>query len=111
VRRLEAFGAFVELVPGIDGLVHVSRLALDRRVSHPRQVVSPGDQVDVTVVAFDADKRRIGLSMVEQARRARDAAEIEERAETEAAIAPGAQRGSLGTLGDLLPRSGRKPDR
>ena len=38
VRRLEQFGAFVELAPGIDGLVHVSRMALDRRVSHPRQV-------------------------------------------------------------------------
>ncbi len=42
VRRLEQFGAFVELAPGLDGLVHVSRLALDRRVSHPRQIVSIG---------------------------------------------------------------------
>jgi len=50
VRRLEQFGAFVELAPGIDGLVHVSRLALDRRVSHPRQIVSIGDTVEVTVV-------------------------------------------------------------
>src|SRR5207248_3096846 len=45
VRRLEQFGAFVELAPGIDGLVHVSRLALDRRLSHARQI-GPGAHVD-----------------------------------------------------------------
>src|SRR4029077_12919806 len=42
VQRLEQFGAFVELAPGLDGLVHVSRMALDRRVSPPRPVVSAG---------------------------------------------------------------------
>src|SRR5947199_312137 len=57
VRRLEQFGAFVELAPGLDGLVHVSRLAVDRRVSHPRQIVSIGQIVDVTVVELDVGKR------------------------------------------------------
>src|SRR5262249_53241762 len=79
VQRLEQFGAFVELAPGLDGLVHVSRLALDRRVAHPRQIVSIGDTVDVTVVEVDPVKRRIGLSMVEGARRAKEAAEADER--------------------------------
>src|SRR5205823_2481620 len=82
VRRLEQFGAFVELAPGLDGLVHVSRLALDRRVSHPRQIVSIGDTVDVTVVELDPVKRRIGLSMVERAAQAKEAAEVEERRDT-----------------------------
>src|SRR5262249_5087306 len=69
VRRLEQFGAFVEIAPGLEGLVHVSRLALDRRISHPRQVVTIGDEVDVTVLSVDVEKRRVALSMVESARR------------------------------------------
>jgi len=109
VRRLEPFGAFVELVPGIDGLVHVSRVVLDRRISHPRQVLTIGDEVDVTVVEVDPVKRRIGLSMVERAKQAKDATEAEERRDTETFLAkPDAQTG-LGTLGDLLSRS--KPNR
>jgi small subunit ribosomal protein S1 len=109
VRRLESFGAFIEIAPGIDGLVHVSRLALDRRVAHPRQVVSIGDSVDATVVEVDAAKRRIGLSLVEGERRARDAADAETRRDTEAHLARPGHEASLGTLGDLL-RS-RKPGR
>ena len=53
VRRLESFGAFVEIAPGIDGLVHVSKLVLDRRIAHPRQVLGIGDEVEVTVLAVD----------------------------------------------------------
>jgi small subunit ribosomal protein S1 len=105
VRRLEQFGAFVELAPGLDGLVHVSRMALDRRVAYPRQVVSIGDAVDVTVVELDPAKRRIGLSMVEGAKQAKDAAEAEERRDTEAHLAASDERAPLGTLGDLLARS------
>jgi small subunit ribosomal protein S1 len=108
VARLENFGAFVEISPGLDGLVHVSKMALDRRVSHPRQMVSEGDEVDVTVVAIDTEKRRIGLSMVEQARYQRDAAEIRERGEQQAAIAAANKPRSMGTLGDLLAASKKK---
>jgi small subunit ribosomal protein S1 len=104
VRRLESFGAFVELAPGLDGLVHVSRMALDRRVAYPRQVVSIGDAVDVTVVEVDAAKRRIGLSMVERDRQAKDAAEAEERRDTESVLAKSGERTSFGTFGDLLRR-------
>jgi len=110
VRRLEQFGAFVEVAPGVDGLVHVSRLALDRRVSHPRQIVSIGDTVDVTVVEVDPAKRRIGLSMVERAKQAKDAAEVEERRHTDQVLARSSERASLGTLGELLAKSA-KPKR
>src|SRR5437016_4050302 len=105
VRRLEQFGAFVELAPGIDGLVHVSRLALDRRVSHPRQIVSIGDTVEVTVVELDLAKRRIGLSMVERTKQAKDGAEAEERRDTEKVLARSSEKPSLGTLADLLGKS------
>jgi len=105
VRRLEQFGAFVEIAPGIDGLVHVSRVVLDRRISHPRQVLSIGDEVDVTVVEVDPVKRRIGLSMVERAKEAKDAAEAEERRDTESFLAKPEEQAGFGTLGELLSRS------
>ncbi len=105
VRRLEPFGAFVELAPGVDGLVHVSKIALDRRISHPRQVVNVDDEVDVTVVALETDKRRIGLSMVEQARRTREGAEQAEQRETSDAVSSINRPRSLGTLADLISRT------
>jgi small subunit ribosomal protein S1 len=108
VRKLESFGAFVELAPGIDGLVHVSRMAMDRRVSHPKQVVAVDDEVDVTVVGIDTEQRRIALSMVEAAKRERDAAEHAERSENRAALAKANEPRGLGTLGDLLARKLKK---
>jgi len=105
VRRVEQFGAFVEIAPGLDGLVHVSQMVLDRRVAHPRQVVSVGDTVDVTIVSLDPEKRRIGLSMIERAKQMQDAGDAEARRETEAHLAQSNARSSLGTLGDLLAKS------
>lgn len=64
VARLQSFGAFIQLLPGVDGLVHVSAMSLDRRVKNPGDVVKVGDEVEATVVSTDWDKRRIGLSMV-----------------------------------------------
>ena len=110
VRKVESFGAFVELAPGVDGLVHVSRMAADRRIAHPKQAVSVGDEVDVTVIAVEPDKRRIALSMVEAARRERDATEQRERQEHSEALAKANEPRGLGTFGDLLARS-LKPKR
>jgi small subunit ribosomal protein S1 len=105
VRRLEQFGAFVEIAPGIDGLVHVSKIALDRRIAHPRNVLNIGDQVEVTVTGVDAAKRRISLSMIERARDAKAAGEARERAEEQAAIAEQNAPAKLGTLSDLLSKA------
>lgn len=102
VRRLEAFGAFVEIAPGLDGLVHVSKIVLDRRISHPRQALSIGDSVEVTIVSIDPAQRRISLSMVEQARRDRDRGETTARQEEAAAVAQMNESRSLGTLAELL---------
>jgi small subunit ribosomal protein S1 len=107
VRRMEQFGAFVELAPGLDGLVHVSRMVLDRRIAHPRQVLAVDQEVEVTVVEIDPAKRRIGLSMVESAKAAKDAAEAEERRDTEAHLAPDGPGPALGTFADLLAKSRR----
>ncbi len=61
VRSITDFGAFVDL-GGVDGLVHVTELS-HRRVGHPKQVVTVGDEVEVKVIELDREKRRIGLSM------------------------------------------------
>jgi small subunit ribosomal protein S1 len=108
VRRLEQFGAFVEIAPGIDGLVHVSKIVLDRRIAHPRQVLNIGDQVEVTIVGIDTAKRRISLSMIEKARNAKDAASAAEQAEEKAELAKQNAPAKLGTLADLLSKAGRK---
>ncbi|MEB2285711.1 MAG: hypothetical protein B6D46_09130 [Polyangiaceae bacterium UTPRO1] len=105
VRKLEAFGAFVELAPGIDGLVHVSRIAADRRLSHPKQAVAVGDEVEVTVLAVEPEQRRLSLSMIEGARRAEEAAAHAERQEEAAMLAKMQQPQGLGTFGELLRRS------
>ena len=63
VNRLAAFGAFVELRPGVDGLVHISELTHGRRVNHAQDVLAVGDEVQVQVIALDPLKRQIGLSM------------------------------------------------
>jgi small subunit ribosomal protein S1 len=102
VRRVEPFGAFVEVAAGLDGLVHVSKLALDRRVSHARQVVNIGQEVEVTILAIDPEKRRISLSMIEQARSTRDNATVRDRAEEQVAVAKVNERQGLGTFADLL---------
>jgi small subunit ribosomal protein S1 len=105
VRRVEAFGAFVEITPGLDGLAHISKLTLDRRLSHARQAVNVGQEVEVTVLAVDPEKRRVSLSMIEHAREARDAAVAAERAEEHATVAQANQRQTLGTFADLLAAS------
>ncbi len=105
VRKLEAFGAFVELAPGIDGLVHVSRIVADRRISHPRQALNVGDEAEVTVLSIEPEQRRISLSMVEGARREQEATEHADRQEESAALAKANQPRGLGTFGELLRRS------
>jgi len=61
VRNLTAFGAFVELETGIDGLVHISDMSWTRRIQHPSEVMKKGDVVDIKVTKIDHDNRRISL--------------------------------------------------
>jgi small subunit ribosomal protein S1 len=63
VMRLKSFGAFVELWPGVDGLIHNTNLA-DPPPAEPGEVVQPGQEVEATVVVVDVEKKRIGLSLV-----------------------------------------------
>jgi small subunit ribosomal protein S1 len=63
VTKLMNFGAFVELAEGVEGLVHVSEIVADRRISHPSEVLRAGQVVKAMVLAIDTDKRQIKLSM------------------------------------------------
>lgn len=61
IRNLTNFGVFVELEPGIDGLIHVSDLSWTEKVEHPNEVVDKGQEIDVVILAVDFDNRRITL--------------------------------------------------
>jgi small subunit ribosomal protein S1 len=60
VARLQPFGAFIELEPGIDGLVHTADLSL-KRIEHPEEVVKVGEEIEVVVASVDAKQHRIAL--------------------------------------------------
>ncbi len=63
VRNLTSFGAFVEIEPGIDGLIHISDMSWTKRVQHPSEVVKKGDEVDVVILNIDAENKRISLGL------------------------------------------------
>src|SRR6266498_1674185 len=63
VRNLTSFGAFVEIEPGIDGLIHISDMSWTKRVQHPSEVVKKGDEVDVLILNVDAENKRISLGL------------------------------------------------
>jgi SSU ribosomal protein S1P len=63
VTNLADYGAFVELEPGVEGLVHISEMSWTRKLRHPSQMVRAGDEVEVIVLGVDQDKKRISLGM------------------------------------------------
>jgi small subunit ribosomal protein S1 len=63
VTKLMNFGAFVEIEPGIEGLVHVSEISAEKRINHPQDVLRTGQIVKAQILAIDPEKRQIKLSM------------------------------------------------
>lgn len=63
VVRMKTYGAFVELFPGVDGMVHISKLGTDRVHRHPKEVLKTGDIITVRVLEIDEDNRKISLTM------------------------------------------------
>ena len=63
VSSVTDYGAFIELEPGVEGLVHVSEMSWSKRVKHPSKLVGPGDAVEVEVLGVDPKARRISLGM------------------------------------------------
>jgi small subunit ribosomal protein S1 len=98
VSRLATFGAFVTLVPGIDGLIHISKLGGGKRINHPREVIKEGDSVEVKIEGVDRSERRISLSLAGVARAAEEEEATLNEFRRQSAEAPK----GMGTLGDLL---------
>jgi small subunit ribosomal protein S1 len=98
VTRLEPFGAFVTLEPGIDGLVHISELGKGKRINHPREVLEENQTIEVTITRVEEDKKRLSLTIVS------DEQDSEESDYYKKHIAAGSKKSSesLGTLGDIL---------
>jgi small subunit ribosomal protein S1 len=65
VRNLTDFGAFVEILEGIDGLIHVSDMSWTKRVKHPSEVLKKGDLVRARITNIDIDNQRVSLSIKE----------------------------------------------
>lgn len=93
ITRLQPFGAFVELAPAVEGLVHISELGAGRRINHPKEVVSVGQEIEAVVLSIDLERHRIGLSM---------ASSTDGNAEDIAAVAKSHAPAKFGTFADLL---------
>jgi small subunit ribosomal protein S1 len=96
VTKVVTFGAFVEIMPGVEGLVHISELAA-HHVENPREVVSQGDTVRVKIIEVDAERRRLSLSLKR----------VEDGAPVRSSEAPAA---SLDLSEDVFPESGGAPE-
>jgi small subunit ribosomal protein S1 len=96
VARLTKFGAFVTLIPGVDGLIHISRLGRGKRITHPSEVLTEGQAVTVKIEKIDRGDKRISLAPVG------DAAEEQAEEPEDFQKYVGKTSGSFGSLGDSL---------
>lgn len=103
VAKLAAFGAFVNLEPGIDGLLHISKLGSGRRIHHPREVVEAGQPLTVKIESVDTVQKRIALTPEDYT-----AKEQQQGREQEALPAAAKEPVSMGTFADLLKRQIKK---
>jgi small subunit ribosomal protein S1 len=63
VTNLTQFGAFIEIEPGLEGLIHVSELSWTKRIRHPKELLSEGDDVETMILKIDTDQQRISLGL------------------------------------------------
>jgi small subunit ribosomal protein S1 len=76
VTKVVTFGAFVEILPGVEGLVHISELA-QHHVENPREIVAQGQPVNVKIIEVDGERRRLSLSL----KRVEETDEVQPRAD------------------------------
>ncbi len=94
VSRLTEFGAFIELEPGIDGLLHISKLNAGKKIKHAKEALAQDQQIEVKIEKVDKDKKRISLALSEIEK-------MEEKKEDFGQYVDKAPP-SLGSLGDIL---------
>ena len=103
IVRLAKFGAFVNLAAGIDGLIHISKIAGGRRINHPKEVVEEGQTVDVKIEDIDQVQNRISLSLAGEMAEEETTDKEKEDVRQYMAIQEKTDAGeSLGTLGEIL---------
>lgn len=108
ITRLADFGAFVELLPGIEGLIHISEMSSRKRVHRPGEIVQPGQQVDVRILAVDRIKKRISGSIKEESvSSAAPAPRNSDETPTSISI-PSKSDAGIGALGLALMRAAKK---
>jgi small subunit ribosomal protein S1 len=104
VARLTTFGAFVTLAPGIDGLIHISKLGGGRRINHPREALEEGQEIEVKVEGVDNETRKISLAPTDYV--SNESKETEEKDEYKKFVSEKKserkQDESVGSLGALL---------
>ena len=111
VVRLAKFGAFVNLGPGIDGLIHISKLGKGKRIAHPSDAVKEGQVVEVRIDGIDRDQKRISLSMPEAHVRDDKTRTIEKETEEDLREYVDKTQASLGSFGDIMKRKlGKKKE-
>jgi small subunit ribosomal protein S1 len=103
VSRLTDFGAFITLESGVDGLLHISKLARGKKIKHARDVLTSGTDIEVKIEKIDRENKRISLDL---AGNGNDSAG-EENAEDYRGYMPQTPK-TMGTFGDLLKKSGKK---
>lgn len=111
VMRLESFGAFVEITPGVEGLLHISEIGAGRRLNHPREALQIGQDLRVRVLGVDSAKRRISLGMAGAGEGSNGRSrEREETAASAKASAPSSSGGSgsgFGSMADFFKNAKR----
>jgi small subunit ribosomal protein S1 len=118
VTKLTNFGVFVELEPGLEGLLHISELA-DHKVESPEDVVKVGDEIEVVILRVDVADRKLGLSRKQLGGGGRKEGEEPTEGETPSASAPAAApkpprerelRGGTGAAGPLINMPAKAPE-
>jgi small subunit ribosomal protein S1 len=103
VSRLTDFGAFITLEGGVDGLLHISKLAKGKKIKHARDVLTSGTDIEVKIEKIDRDSKRISLEIAGNG----NDSPGDENAEDYQGYMPKAPK-TMGTLGDLLKKTGKK---
>lgn len=104
VARLAPYGAFITLEPGVDGLVHISKLGAGRKLNHPREVLEIGQDLTVQVEGVDMAQKRISLAPEDYQPREKQGKQMKE----EYTPPPPREPVSMGTFGDLLAKAQKK---
>lgn len=107
VTRLEKFGAFVELAPGVEGLVHISEIGAEKRLNHASEALTVGETVRVSILSIDLVEHRLSLSMA--AFRAQSEASQEAESKAEFEKSQESQSETFGSMASFFEKVKKKP--